>query len=268
MKKNLKIELIYRMKLIMFVTIVLFFILWNLIEHINNYLFFYTEINLNELEYIYYNNIYYANTNLNINIIEYDWYINYNIFPIYFANSKNTLVIVYIIMFLFLIVPYILYETYLFVIPACYYHEKKIIKNWVIYNLIVILFYLLYIDKIGSDFFFYWTEDSYIYIYNEWTDIFINIENLSNLYKFNILFFIFLTQYIYIHVNFIHKYMNIKISNKKLRILYNLFFIIFILILHFFINIEFLFLIKYVIIQLILTESLLYIKSIFFFIKK
>jgi hypothetical protein len=71
LQKNLRFEIIYRLKLALFMSCLIIFILLNFIEHLNNYLFFYTEINLNELEYVHYNSLYY-NNNLNINIIEYD----------------------------------------------------------------------------------------------------------------------------------------------------------------------------------------------------
>lgn len=265
LKKNIKIEIIYRLKLSIMIIILISFILFNLIEHINNYLFFYTEINLNELEYLYYNNLYYNNNNLISTIIEYDWYINYNIFPIHFLNTKNTLMSVYIIIFFFVTAPYIFYEIYLFIIPALYLYEKKKFQIWNLYNLILFMYYLIYIEKTNSDFFFYWNEDSYIYLYNEWVDIFLNLNNLSNIYIFNIIFFIFSTQFFFIYNLILIKYNSIIITNKKLRILLNFLLVSLLIILYLFIKIEILFLIKYIIIQLILIELLLYGRSFIFF---
>lgn len=267
LKKNLKFEISYRLKLSFIIIILIMFILFNLMEHINNYLFFYTEINLNEIEYIYYNNLYY-NNNLNINIIEYDWYINYNIFPINFLNTKNILIYIYASMIFFFTVPYILYEIYLFLIPALYFYEKKKIKIWIIYTFIYILFYLIYIDKTSSDFFFYWNEDSYIYLYNEWIDIFFNINNISNLYMFNLFFFIILSQFIFFYLNFIKNYNKHIILNKKIRIIINVILFIILIFLYLFIKIEVLFLLKYIIIQFITTEFLLYARSFNFFYYK
>ena len=120
---KIKKELIIRSKIAVFTTIILIFLIFNLIEHLNNYLFFYTEINLNELEYFYYNNVYYKTMNTNLNIIEYDWYINYNIFPTYFSNTKNLFLYMYIFFVILVVLFYILYELYLFIIPGCYEHE-------------------------------------------------------------------------------------------------------------------------------------------------
>lgn len=47
-------------------------ILLNFIEFINNYFYFFSEIQVNELEYYYYNNNYYNNTVLTYTNYEYD----------------------------------------------------------------------------------------------------------------------------------------------------------------------------------------------------
>jgi hypothetical protein len=263
LQKNLRFEIIYRLKLALFMSCLVIFILLNFIEHLNNYLFFYTEINLNELEYVHYNSLYY-NNNLNINIIEYDWYVNYNIFPISFLTNKNTLIWIYIFIFFLIMLPYLIYEVYLFVIPATYLYEKNKIKFWIFYTFTLFCLYLIYMDKTSSDFFFYWNEDSYVYIYNEWIDIFFNINNISNLYLFNICFFFFLSQFVFVYINFINNYKYIKITNKKLRIYINFLFLIYLISLYFFITIELLFIVKYIIILFIITELLLYLRSINF----
>jgi hypothetical protein len=264
--KKLKIEFIYRVKWIFIIVLIVIILIMNLTEHITNYLFFYAEINLNEIEYIHYNNIYYTNNLISFNAIEYDWYVNYNVFPIYFLNVKNTFIYTYIFLFSVISMPYILYECYLYFSPACYSHEKFYFLFFIKYNSIAVSIYFMNIDL--ASFFFFWTEDSYTYIYNEWNDFFININNLSNIYLFNFLFYYIYIQiaFLYIKNDYIYNYVNIFYKNK--RVILNIVGVIILTIIYKTSNIEILFLTKYIFLQFFFTEIIIVLHSMKLFIKK
>ena len=172
-------------------------ILLNFIEFINNYFYFFSEIQVNELEYYYYNNNYYNNTVLTYTNYEYDWYIDYNIYFYKFGNYNISLQL-YILNIVYFIVPYFVYEFYLFLSPALLKHEKHYYIVWVFYTMVSNIFYFYIIEKnIIYNLFFYWNEDAFIYLDNEVIDIFININELSIVNLIALLFNFFTTQFFF-----------------------------------------------------------------------
>ena len=250
---NLKKELFYRFNIYIYLFLIIVFVLFNTIEYLNNYLYFFTELNLVDLEYLYYKDIYYFNIKKYNNFLEYDWYINYSILPIYYNNYQNTILNFYLLSLLCIALPYIYYEVYLFIIPACYIHEKFKFKVLFIYNIIIFILYIYLLDKNLFSLFFYWNEDPYIYLFNEWFDIFHNISNITKLYKFDFIFFIFFTNLFFYYNYYIQK-LNIK-SFKKLRYL-NLIICIFIFLFNLYaLHLETVFLLKYILYILIYGEQ-------------
>lgn len=238
----------------LYITIFVVFSIFNTIEFISNYIFFFTELNLTELEYYYYNDLRYSNVNSEANVLEYDWYINYNIFPAYFNTVQNSLLNFYFLCLFIILLPYACYEVYLFVSPACYQHEKYKLKTIIMYIIISMIIYIYTIDKNVYNIFFYWTEDPYIYIFNEWTDIFINVTSVSKLYKFD-----FLISILYILIPIYHNFItnnyttitvhDFRILNIKLIFLFIFFINLFV------IDIEFIFLCKYILFLIIYCEQ-------------
>jgi len=201
-------EFYKRIFIIISILTILILIILNIVWFINNYLFFFNEIQLNEIEYYYLHNLKYNNSVIHYINYEYDWYLDYNI---YFSKTGtfNITVKLYFINIIILIIPYIIYEMYLFYIPALLKHEKIKFQTWIIYTIVNNLIYYLIIAKnIIYNFFFYWNEDTFIYLENELIDIFININQLSKIHFILYILNIIISQYFFFkpiiyNINFI-----------------------------------------------------------------